>query len=183
MKRFAGGFGAYLIGAMLLTSCASLNATLNRPTKLSIEGKRVAVFPFKDPYYAGRQLPNVGTPFAEIFVTKLQSRGILSNLITNADFKSSDLFDVEKACKYASEKSFDLVITGTVTEWIDGATQWSGTVDVAALSVNIYQAKECKFEGSASGRQTGRWFTFINAPTTRFYDSLSDTIVSEILRK
>ena len=183
MKRFVRGLGAYLIGVMLLAGCASLNANLKSPMRLSIVGKRVAVFPFKDPYYGGRQLSGVGTPFAEIFVAKLQSEGILGKLVTSSDFKSSDPFDVEKACKYASENSFDLVITGSVTEWIDGATQWSGTVDVAALSVNIYQAKECKYEGSASGRQTGRWFTFVNAPTTRFYDQLSEAVVSKILRK
>jgi hypothetical protein len=151
--------------------------------KSSIEGKRVAVFPFKEPYYKGRQLNGIGTPFSEIFVAKLQSRGISSKLITNNDFRSTDTFDVEKACKYASDNNLDMIITGTVTEWIDGATQWSGTVDVAALSINIYESKTCNIVGSASGRENGRWFTFVNAPTTRFYDPLSETIISKLLNR
>ena len=183
MQGLARGLGVHLIGVMLFAGCATSNANLNNPMKLSIEGKRVAVFPFMDPHYGGRQLSGVGTPFAVIFVTKLQSEGITSKLITSGDFKSSGPIDVEKACKYASENSFDLVITGTVTEWIDGATQWSGTVDVAALYVNVYQAKECKFEGFASEREVGRWLTFTNEPTTRFYGPLSEAIIYKMLNK
>ena len=74
-----------------------------------------------------------------------------------------------------------MFITGTVTEWIDGATQWSGTVDVAALSVDVYNTPNCELSGSVSGKQNGQWFTFVNAPTTRFFEPLSEEIVTTLL--
>jgi hypothetical protein len=47
--------------------------------------------------------------------------------------------------------------------------------------VNVYRADTCALAGSASGRQNGQWFTFINSPTTRFFEPLSDSIVATLL--
>jgi hypothetical protein len=52
---------------------------------------------------------------------------------------------------------------------------------VAALTVNVYRSETCALAGSASGRENGRWFTLINAPTTRFFEPLSDSIVATLL--
>jgi hypothetical protein len=92
------------------------------------------------------------------------------------------MVDIEKACGYAVDNGYTIIITGVVTEWIDGATNWSGTVDVAALSVKIYSSKTCELSASASGRENGTWFTFVNAPTTRFFEPLSQSIINALLK-
>lgn len=171
------------ICALVLVSCAGLNANLDTPMESSLQGKRVVVFPFHDPYYKGRQIQGVGGPFAAVFVNKLRAAGVSAELSRSEAFASTEAVGVEKACKYAVGNGYDMLITGTVTEWIDGATQWSGTVDVAALSVSVYSTAACKLSGSASGRQKGQWFTFVDAPTTRFFEPLSETIVEALLNK
>ena len=163
---------------ILLAGCAGLHANLDAPMDSSFIGKKVVVFPFQEPYYKGRQIPGVGRPFAAVFVNKLQSAGVSASLTTSNAFTSSEVVNVDKACEYAVDNGYDMLIMGTVTEWLDGATQWSGTVDVAALSVSIYVSPECELSGSASGRQNGQWFTFVDAPATRFFEPLSEKIVS-----
>jgi hypothetical protein len=141
------------------------------------------VFPFQDPYYKGRQIPGVGGPFATVFVGKLQTAGVLAESPRTPTFSSTTPIELDKACKYASENRYDAFVTGTVTEWIDGATQWSGTVDVAALTVTVYRAPACEPTGSASGHQNGQWFTFVDAPTTRFFAPLSEEVIASLLNK
>ena len=174
---------ATLFYLVFLTGCAGLHANLDAPMESSLQGKKVVVFPFHDPYYHGRQIPGIGRPFAAVFINKLQTAGVLASFAKSTAFTSREAIDIEKACEYAASNGYDALIIGTVTEWIDGATQWSGTVDVAALSVSVYLSPDCAFSGSASGRQNGRWFTFINAPTTRFYNPLSEKIVSELVNQ
>jgi hypothetical protein len=169
----------YLI---MLVGCAKLNASLDAPMDTSLKGEKIVVFPFQAPYYKGRQIPGVGRPFAAVFVNKLQSAGVSASLSKSNAFTSSEIVNVDKACEYAVENGYDKLITGTVTEWLDGATQWSGTVDVAALTVSVYAASECELAGSASGRQNGQWFTFVDAPTTRFFEPLSENIVSKLVK-
>ena len=169
------------IATILLTGCAAMNANLNAPVKAPLDGKRVVVFPFQDPYYKGRQIQGVGGPFATVFVTKLQASGVLADFSNNTSFSPAAPIELEKACKYAKDNNYDAFVTGIVTEWIDGATQWSGTVDIAALSVHVYRSTTCELAGSASGRQNGQWFTFVDAPTTRFFGPLSEAIVASLL--
>jgi len=173
--------GAILFSMLLICGCASLNTNINHPIKSGLVGKRVVVFPFQDPYYKGRQIHGVGLPFATVFVNKLQAVGVLSDITKNNDFLTTVPMDIKKACNYAFNNGYNMLITGTVTEWVDGATQWSGTVDVAALTVNVYSSDTCEIVGSASGRQNGRWFTFVNAPTTRFFEPLTDSIIASLL--
>ena len=167
----------------LTTSCAGLHATATAPIKALLVNKKVAVFPFEDPYYKGRQLSGIGSPFASVFTNQLSIHGVSAAMVKNDEFDSRSKIDLGNACEYARQNNFDYFITGVVTEWIDGATQWSGTVDVAALSVEVYQSDSCDLVGSASGREKGRWFTFVNAPTTRFYQPLSEQIVAKLLNK
>lgn len=174
-------FSGVLFCVILVFACASLNVNLNSPLESSLHGKRVLVIPFQEPYYKGKQLQGIGSPFAAIFVNKLLATGISSNLVKVNTFPSTAEIEIEKACKYATDNGYDMLITGIITEWVDGATQWSGTVDVAALSVNVYASEGCKLIGSASGKQTGTLFTFINAPATRFFEPLSETIIATLL--
>ncbi len=183
MKRTAPLVILACFAAVLLAGCAARVTHPDAPLRSSLEGKRVVVFPFQDPYYKGRQIPGVGVPFSTVFISKLQSAGVLAEAQKENAFLSQDPIDVSKACKYASDNRHDAFIIGVVTEWIDGATQWSGTVDVAALSVTVYRSLICEPIGSASGRENGQWFTFINAPTTRFMEPLSEAIVSALLNK
>ncbi len=86
--------------------------------------------------------------------------------------------DTILACAYAKQQGADVAITGIINEWLDGATQWSGKVDVVSVSVFAYDPKTCSLITSATGREQGQWFTFVNAPATRFYQSLSQDLVT-----
>lgn len=183
MRRTAWVVGLVSIAVVLLAGCAARTAHHEAPLKSSLDGKRVVVFPFQDPYYKGQQLQGVGVPFSTVFITKLQAAGVVAEAHQDAAFSSQGTLDLGKACTYAADNRYDAFITGVVTEWIDGATQWSGTVDVAALSVTVHQSPTCQPIGSASGRENGQWFTFVNAPTTRFMAPLAESIVSALLNK
>ncbi len=173
---------ALLVYVLLLVNCAGLEAKLDAPKKSSIQGNRIVVFPFYDPFYKGRQIQGIGEPFASVFVNKLLASGVSAELSKSKEFSSLNMIDIEKACRYAADNGYTMLITGVVTEWIDGATQWSGTVDVAALSVKVYNSKTCELSGSASGKEKGTWVTFVNEPTTRFYEPLSESIVDALLK-
>jgi hypothetical protein len=175
--------GGTCLVALLLVGCAHLNANLNTPMKVPLEGKRVVVFPFPDPFYKGRQILGVGVPFSTVFVAKLQAAGVLAETPGNPLPPSGTSIDLTQACQYATAHDYDAFMTGMITEWIDGATQWSGTVDVAALSVTVFRSTTCEAVGSASGRENGQWLTFVDAPTTRFFEPLSETIVAALLNK
>ena len=174
---------ASLVCVFLLASCAGLSTKLDAPMKTSIQGKRVVVFPFQDPWYKELRIQGIGGPFASVFANKLRVTGVSAELPKSKDFSSLYTVEIEKACKYAAGEGYDMLIIGTVTEWIDGATNWSGKVDVAALSVSVYNSTTCELLGSASGREKGTWFTFVNAPTMRFFDSLSGKIVAVLLER
>jgi len=73
-------FGFVCAVVLLFSGCAVINTNLDSPTKSQLEGKRVVVFPFQDPYYKGRQIEGVGIPFASVFVTKLQAAGVLADV-------------------------------------------------------------------------------------------------------
>jgi len=182
-KKFIMIFIGFLSVCMLfVVSCAGLDAKRDAPMKSSIQGNRIVVFPFYDPYYKGRQIQGVGEPFASAFVNKLRAAGVSAELSKSGEFSSPNRVDIKKACSYAAGNGYNMLITGIVTEWIDGVTQWSGTVDVAALSVEVYRSDTCELSGSASGRQNGTWWTLSNAPTTRFYEPLSEKIVEVLLK-
>ncbi|MGA1841453.1 MAG: hypothetical protein ACMUIU_12585 [bacterium] len=184
MKKSILNLSAVCFFAVILVSCAGLKTDISSPMRSSINNnKRIVVFPFEDPLYKGNRINNIGGPFATIFINKLQSAGISAELVQSNDFSSSNKIDLKKACNYAANNGYDMFITGTVTEWIDGATQWSGTVDVAALSVDVYNTLNCELSGSVSGKQNGQWFTFVNAPTTRFFEPLSEEIITTMLNQ
>lgn len=183
MKKSILNFSAVCIFAVILVGCAGLKANINSPISLSISNKRIVVFPFEDPSYKGYKINDIGGPLALIFVNKLQAAGISAELAKSNEFSSSNRIYLKKACNYTANNGYDMFITGTVTEWIDGATQWSGTVDVAALSVNLYNALDCELSGSVSGKQNGQWITFVNAPTTRFFEPLSEEIVTALINQ
>jgi len=170
-----------LILMLLLAGCAGLDAKADVPLKSSVHGKRVVVFPFQDPYCKGRQIQGIGEPFASVFVHKLLTSGVSAELSKNREFSSLTSIDIDKACKYAAGNGYDMLMVGVVTEWIDGATQWSGKVDVAALFVKVYNSKTCTLSGAASGRKSGRLITFVNAPTTRFFEPLSEKVIEALL--
>jgi len=167
---------------LFLVSCAGLDAKRDAPMKSSLQGNRIVVFPFYDPFYKGRQIQGVGEPFASAFVNKLLAAGVSAELSKSREFSSLNMVDIEKACSYAAGNGYNMLIMGIVTEWIDGVTQWSGIVDVAALSVKVYRSNTCELSGSASGRQNGTWWTLVNEPTTRFYEPLSEKIVEVLLK-
>jgi len=183
MNGLPGRVSITVLYFILLAGCAGLHSNLDAPITSSVKEKKVAVLPFQDPYYKGRQILGVGEPFATVFVNKLQSTGVSASLIKSTMFTSNEAIDSNKACKYADENGYNAIIIGKVTEWIDGATQWSGKVDVASLSVSVYFTPDCALSGSASGRQNGQWFTFVNAPTTRFFEPLSKKIVEELVNQ
>ena len=172
--------GLLLAVSLLLQGCAGLQTNLNEGNKISAADVRVMVFPLKDPSYKGRQIGTIGDAFASAIIREIQSTGRACEVAANSRFTANKSIDTAEACVYAQENGYDIAITGVVTEWLDGATQWSGKVDVAAVTVSAYDSKSHKLMASASGRQKGQWFTFVNAPTTRFLEPLSKEVVESL---
>ena len=118
---------ALFVCVLFIAGCAGLEAKLDTPKKSSLQGNRIIVFPFYDPFYKGRQIQGVGEPFATVFTNKLLAAGVSAELPKSWEFSSLNMVDIEKACRYAADNGYTVLITGVVTEWIDGATNWSGT--------------------------------------------------------
>ena len=166
---------------MLLTmfsSCAARHADLNRNVKISKTQNNIIVFPFRNAYYRGRELVGVGTALSSTFVNEVISTGRECRLFESDEFRETKAVDIHQACEYAKQQSADVAIIGTINEYIDGATQWSGKVDVVSVSVNAYDPETCTLITSANGREQGQWFTFVNSPATRFYETLSKDLVT-----
>lgn len=162
---------------IFIAGCASLKANRDMGVKISKSENKIMVFPLRNPYYKGVELKGVGDTFAISLVSEIQSSGRTCELAESDNFKANKSVKVDDACAYARQKGAGIAVIGVVTEWLDGATQWSGTVDVAAITVNAYDTENCKLISTASGRQNGQWFTFVNAPVTRFMRPLSEEIV------
>ena len=168
-----------LIG-LLFQGCASLKANRDMGVKISKAENKIMVFPFRNPYYKGVELEGIGDTFAISVVGEIQSTGRTCALAESDAFKANKSVKVDDACAYAHQNGAGIAVIGVVTEWLDGATQWSGTVDVASVTVNAYNTENCNLISSASGRQNGQWFTFVNAPATRFMRPLSQEIVQAL---
>lgn len=166
---------------MLLTlflGCAARYANLDRNEKISKAQNNIVVFPFRNAYYKSRELVGVGTALSSTFVNEVISTGRECRLVETDEFRETRTVDITQACEYAKQQGAGVAIVGTVNEWIDGATQWSGKVDVVSVSISAYDAETCSLITSATGREQGRWFTFINSPATRFYKPLSKDLVA-----
>lgn len=106
------------------------------------------------------------------------SSGSSPRLVENEDFRETKAADVNQACEYAKQQGSDVAIIGIVNEWIDGTTNWSGKVEVVSVSVFAYDPESRSIITPANGREQVQWFTFVNSPATRFYQSLSKDLVA-----
>jgi len=177
MKKYIWGALFVLFFGLMTIGCAGLQANIDTGSKIAKSDKPILIFPFRNPYYKGQELRGVGESVASAIVSEVQAIGRNCDLVRNDEFKATDLINIDKACEYARQNNADIAIIGIVTEWIDGATNWSGKVDVAAVTVSAYDTESHKLMSSASGRQNGQWFTFVNAPVTRFLRPLSKEVV------
>jgi len=159
-------------------SCAARQATLDGNEKISEAQRKIIVFAFRNASYKGRELKGVGTGFTIIFVNEILATGRDCRLVESEEFVETKVANSIQACKYAKEQGADVAIIGMITEWLDGATQWSGRVDVVSAQVYAYDPETCSLITSASGRERGTWFTCVNAPATRFYPTLSKDLVA-----
>ncbi len=182
MKRQITYIIVILFIAVLMHSCAGLQSSKHGAEKIETSGGRIMVFPFQNPYYKGTELVGIGSPFTSVFISELRLTGRFAQIANSNTFNSRNPIDITEACGFAHKKGYKIIITGIVTEWIDGATQWSGKVDVASLNVSAYNSENCKLITSASGKQNGKWLTFINAPATRFYQPLSKKIIDSLFQ-
>ena len=178
MKRI--NLMAIFIIITILAGCAGREVEVARTDKITKDQNVIFVYPLRNASYKGRELHGVGRDFSAVFVSEIVATGRNSRLIETEDFKDTFTVDVEKACSYAKEHGADVAIIGSVDEWLDGATQWSGKVDVVSVTVYAYSTGTCSLITSASGREQGQWFTFVNAPATRFYKPLSQELINTI---
>ena len=162
----------------IFLGCAARHANLDRNEKIYKAQKNIIVFPFRNAYYKGRELVGVGTALSSTFVNEIIATGRECRLVETEEFKETKAVDINQACKYTKQQGADVAIIGIVTEWIDGATQWSGKVDVVGVSISAYDPETCSLITSATGREQGQWFTFVNAPATRFYKTLSQDLIA-----
>ena len=173
-KAFSLVFSCVLLFSI---GCAGRNANLNSDQKIPESYNSIIVFPFSDPHYKGQEITGVGTSFAVAFVNEVLSTGKQCVLAIGSSIPPSN---IKAICEYAIENGAEAAITGVVTEWLDGATQWSGKVDVAAVTIYAYDAQSGKIIPSASAREKGMVVTFVNSPTTRFYRTLSKELVATL---
>ena len=169
-----------IIVLSIFAGCAGREVDVARTDKITKDQKIIFVFPLRNASYKGRELIGVGKDFSSVFVGEIVAIGKEGKLIETEDFKDTITVDVNKACSYAKEHGADVAITGNVNEWLDGATQWSGKVDVVSVTVYAYDTNTCSLITSANGREQGQWFTFVNAPATRFYRPLSEELIKSI---
>jgi len=162
----------------IFVNCAARHADLNRNVKISKTQNNIIVFPFRNAYYKGRELVGVGTALSSTFVNEVISTGRECRLFESEEFKETKAVDINQACEYTRQQSADVAIIGTINEYIDGATQWSGKIDVVSVSVFAYDPETCSLITSANGREQGQWFTFVNAPATRFYKTLTTDLIT-----
>jgi len=170
-----------LLVIMLLSiflSCAARHASLDRNEKISKTQNYIIVFPFRNAYYKSRELVGVGTALSSTFVNEVISTGRECRLFESEEFSEKKAVDINQACEYAKQQGADVAIIGTVNEWIDGATQWSGKVDVVSVSVSAYDPETCSLITSANAREQGQLFTFVNSPATRFYKTLTKDLIA-----
>jgi len=118
-----------------------------------------------------------------VFTKKLRAAGLQAEFQNCDDFSPASATDIGMACRFASDNGYAMFATGTVTEWVDGATSWSGKVDVASVTVRLYSTETCQVLRAVSGRQQGAWFTLVDEPTTRFYEPLSESLVTGLLKR
>lgn len=172
-----------LISVLVLSTvigCAGREVEVARTDKITKDQKMIFVFPLRNASYKGRELMRVGRDFSSVFVSEIVATGRECRLIETEDFKDTITVDVNQACSYAKEHGADVAITGSVDEWLDGATQWSGRVDVVSVTIYAYDSNTCSLITSANGREDGNFLTFVNAPATRFYRPLSEELISNI---
>lgn len=170
------GMAVYLGGC----AAASLTGRHEIPKKRSIKSQRTAVVPFLDPSYRGKEFEGVGESFAVLISDKLLAAGIPAEVVRGPKEPESATPDIETQLKMASDKGYSYVLMGSITEWVDGATQWSGREDVAAISVRIYDSRTREVVMAVSARENGTWLTFVDSPVTRFCETLSAKLVSLI---
>jgi len=169
-----------IIVITIITGCAGRHVNLDRSTKITKAQDNIVVFPLRNAFYKDRELLGVGRSFSSALVSEIIATGRDCRLIVTDDFKDTMTVDVNQACSYAKEQGADVAIIGSVDEWLDGATQWSGKVDVVSVTVSAYDPATCSLITSARGREQGQWFTFVNSPATRFYQPISQQLVAEM---
>ena len=162
----------------IFLGCGARHANLHRNEKISKAQKNIIVFPFRNAYYKGREQVGVGTALSSTFVNEVIGTGRECRLVETEEFRETKAVDINQACKYTKQQGADVAIIGIVNEWIDGATQWSGKVDVVSVSISAYDPETCSLITSATGREQGQLFTFVNAPATRFYKTLSQDLIA-----
>ena len=116
---------------VIICSCAGRQANLNSTQRIPSTYNNIVVFPFADPYFRGLELKGIGSSFAVAVANEISKLGKQCSV---ASATSVDITDIKACCEFSLQNEHDLVIMGRVTEWLDGATQWSGKVDVAALT-------------------------------------------------
>jgi len=168
----------FIILLSIFLGCAARYANLDRNEKISKAQNNIIVFPFRNAYYKGRELVGVGTALSLTFVNEVIGTGRECRLVETEEVRETRAVDINQACKYTKQQGVDVAIIGIVNEWIDGATQWSGKVDVVSVSISAYNSETCSLITSATGREQGQWFTFVNAPATRFYKTLSQDLIA-----
>jgi len=165
-----------------IAGCAGLSANLNTGTRILGVEQQVMVFPFRNPSYKGQELMGMGDAVTNAVWAELQKRGISATIAPKESFPATKMIDPQVACRYGREKGADIVLIGVTTEWVDGATNWSGKLDVVGATVTAYTTSNNRIVATASARQNGGWFTWVNNPADRFLPTLSRELVSALFR-
>jgi hypothetical protein len=93
---------------------------------------------------------------------------------------TTDKTEMSSAFTEAAELGCEYLLKGAIPEWEDNATEWSGRPDVAALSLELYNARERTLVASATHRVASSTAQMFSRKPDRFVPELVDHTLGKI---
>jgi len=82
--------------------------------------------------------------------------------------------DLEAGLDEAGRLGYDYVVRGSIVQWEDNATQWSGNPDAASLSVALYDVSRRELIATSTHAVAGTYGDYKARSTDRFIPELAD---------
>lgn len=169
------------LSIFILIGCAGVQ-TIHQYSNVPLDKtKRYVIFPFKDPSYGSRVFPGVGSRFTSKFSASCADYGLNVLPVFNERFQSKNDINILDALAFANKIGADFIITGQVTKWIDGATDWSGKRDFAAFSIYVRKATTGNIIFSSEIQEYSN--VFWSGTPDDFIDSLAKAMAKKLLAR
>jgi hypothetical protein len=114
-----------------------------------------------------------GAALTGAFRDTLMSHGYVPTVGTGSSLEAS--------LDEAQKMGFRYVLRGTITEWEDNVTEWSGNPDTAKVSVDLYDVATKEIVGGSTHRMVGSPVDLFHRSVDRFAPELADKSLGRIL--